>query len=510
MEAIMKKFKFAGMMVLILTMMGINMVVHAQTDVTLTAWTHDQLYINYFESRLDEFKALHPDINLTFEPTIDSAAPANALNAIAAGEQGPDLLGLERGQFPNFMRNGIIAEYFLDLTDRIGDRREDYAEGRWTIYSYEGRLYGIESSLTASVLYYQPAIFEAAGVEVPTTWEQVLSETGPALVANGSAFTFATNDGSGWFQMYLNQRGGAIFDKDGNFVLGDETNRPLAIEVSTFIQKAVQNGTFMVVLGGDVWGGATLPTAYQEGRLAGTVMPDWWASCCLKSYAGPEMEGKWRAAAPPVWEGGGYKTLNWGGTGWVVSSKSPNAELAWEFLEFMYLGARRERRRDVQTHTRPHRRLETVGEGHPLRRAARQDLRSEDHRDLRDCPGPSARVCGGYDIRGAVDAQLQGAQAKGSEESPRGRRHRGPDFRRAGVADFAHRGSTLESHHRYRPLEEMRPHRHGLARPARAVRASARQRNGKGPDSQQDPGAGVPVAPCPTASVSEAASPRPA
>jgi ABC-type glycerol-3-phosphate transport system substrate-binding protein len=332
----MKKVSLVSLILVCTILLGVSVVVRAQEDVTLTAWTHDQLYIDYFEARLPEFQALHPELNLTFEPTIDSAAPANALNAIAAGTQGPDLLGLERGQFPNYMRNGIIADYFLDLTDRIGDRRSEYAEGRWSIYSYEGRIYAIESSLTASVLYYQPAVFEAAGVEAPATWEEVLSETGPALAAQGNAFTFATNDGS-WFQMYFNQRGGALFNEAGDFVMGDETNRPIAIEVATYVQEAVANGTFMVVLGGDVWSGATIPTAYQEGRLAGTVMPDWWASCCLKPGV-PDMEGSWAAAAPPVWEAGGFSTLNWGGTGWAVSSTSPNAELAWEFLEFMYLG----------------------------------------------------------------------------------------------------------------------------------------------------------------------------
>lgn len=332
----MKKFVIVLLLMVCFSILSVGFTVRAQTEVTLTAWTHDQLYIDYFQSRLAEFQELHPDISLTFEPTTDSQAVQNALNAIAAGEQGPDLLGIERGQFPNFMRNGIIAEYFLDLTDRIGDRRGDYAEGRWTIYSFEGRIYAVESSLTASVLYYQPEVFEAAGVEVPTTWEQVLNDVGPKLAANGSAFTFATNDGS-WFQMYFNQRGGQIFDENANFVMGDETNRPIAIEVADFVQKAVQNGTFMVVLGGDVWSGATIPTAYQEGKLAGTVMPDWWASCCLKPGV-PDMEGKWAAAAPPVWEEGGFATLNWGGTGWAVNSKSPNAELAWEFLEFMYLG----------------------------------------------------------------------------------------------------------------------------------------------------------------------------
>jgi ABC-type glycerol-3-phosphate transport system substrate-binding protein len=334
----MKRFKLLTILVFCFWLTAVGVATQAQDvqDVTLTAWTHDQLYLDYFQARLPEFQALHPELNITLEAVYDSNAPTNALNAIAAGEPYPDLLGLERGQFPNFMRNNIIGNYFMDLTDRIGDRRSEYAEGRWTIYSNEGRLYGIESSLTASVLYYQPALYEAAGVEVPTTWEQVLNETGPALAANGSAFTFATNDGS-WFQMYLNQRGGQIFDENANFVLGDETNRPIAIEVADFAQKAVANGTFLVVLGGDVWSGATIPTAYTEGRLASTVMPDWWASCCLKPGI-PEMAGQWAAAAPPVWEGGGFGTLNWGGTGWVVSSQSPNAELAWEFLEFMYLG----------------------------------------------------------------------------------------------------------------------------------------------------------------------------
>jgi ABC-type glycerol-3-phosphate transport system substrate-binding protein len=171
----------------------------------------------------------------------------------------------------------------------------------------------------------------------------VLNEVGPALAEQGSAFTFATNDGA-WFQMYFNQRGGAIFNENGEFVMGDETNRPLAIEVATYVQQAVANGTFMVVLGGDVWSGATIPTAYQEGRLAGTVMPDWWSSCCLQPGV-PDMAGQWAAALPPRWEGGGYGTLVWGGTGWAVSSQSPDAEIAWEFLEFMYLGLESQVRR---------------------------------------------------------------------------------------------------------------------------------------------------------------------
>ncbi|MEZ4669854.1 MAG: extracellular solute-binding protein [Anaerolineae bacterium] len=336
----MKNIRLVALLVLLLTVVGMSGVVHAQTEVTLTAWTHDNLYIQYFEQRLPDFQALHPEVKINFEPTVDSAAPTNALNAIAANPGSPelpDMLGIERGAFANFTRNGIIAQYFLDLTDTIADDIDNYSPGRLAIYSYEGKVYGLESQLAASLLYYQPEVFEKAGVEVPKTWEEVLNVTGPKLAAAGSAFTFATNDGT-WFQMYFNQRGGEIFDKDGNFVMGDETNRPLAIEVATLIQSAINNGSFSVVLGGDVWGGATLPTAYTTGTLAGTVMPDWWSTCCLQPYGGPDMAGKWRVALPPVWEGGGHSTLTWGGTGWSVASGSPNAELAKEFLAFAYTG----------------------------------------------------------------------------------------------------------------------------------------------------------------------------
>jgi len=340
MESIMQKSKFAVLLVVCLMMLGLSTVVHAQTEVTLTAWTHDQLYLDYFQSRLPDFQALHPDLKITLDGTFDSNAPTNALNAIAANPDNPglpDMIGIERGAFANFTRNGIIAKYFLDLSDLVEADKADYAAGRLAIYTYEGKLYAIESQLAASLLYYQPDVFAAAGVEPPTTWESLLNDVGPKLAAKGNAFTFATNDGS-WFMMYFNQRGGTIFDADGNFVMGDETNRPLAVEVANYVQQAIQKGIFMVVLGGDVWSGATIPTAYTSGKLAGTVMPDWWATCCLEPDAGPDMSGKWKVALPPTWEGGGHSTLTWGGTGWAVSSASPNADLAKEFLDFAYLG----------------------------------------------------------------------------------------------------------------------------------------------------------------------------
>ncbi len=332
----MKKLKLMLVLLTILAMVIFGTVAQAQQkQVTLVARTHDQLYLDYFKSREPEWEAAHPDIKFTYDFQVDPNVAQDVLNELAAGQQIPDLVGIERGSFGGFMKDGAIAKYFVDLTPLIGDAAKDYSPGRWAIYSYKGDIYGIESSLTPSVLYYQPDLFTKAGVDVPKTWEDVLNTVGPKLAAIGSAFTFATNDGT-WFQMYYNQRGGVLFDKDGNFVMGDDTNKPIAIEVADYIQKAVKAGIMMPVLGNDVWSGATIPTAYTSGKLAGTVMPDWWSSCCLKPGV-PDMAGKWQMALEPKWEGGGFATGTWGGTGWSVA-QGPNQDIAWQFLQFMYLG----------------------------------------------------------------------------------------------------------------------------------------------------------------------------
>src|SRR5215468_287810 len=255
----MKKFRLPIMLILCVALLSLVLPAptRAATEVKISGWTHDQLYIDYFKTRTAEFEKLHPDIKFTWDWVVKPSAPDDVLHAIAAGEPIPDLLGIERGVFGKFIKGGIIEKYFVDLTDLIKDPSQ-YAQSRMAIYSYNGKLYGLESSLSASVFYFQPKIYKDNGIDVPKTWEDMVA-AGDKLGPKSIAQDFATDDGS-WFHMMLHQRGGLVFDKDGKFVLGDDTNRPLAVEVATLLQKGVKNGTFAVVLGGDVWNGATIPT----------------------------------------------------------------------------------------------------------------------------------------------------------------------------------------------------------------------------------------------------------
>src|SRR5579859_6001489 len=172
----MKKFQLAILLVVCVAMLGLTLPTpsRAATAVTITGWTHDQLYVNYFKTRTAEFEKLHPDIQFTWNWVVKPAAWDDALKAIAAGEPMPDLLGIERGAFGNFIKGGIIEKYFVDLSDLIKDPSQ-YSAARMAIYSYNGKLYGLESSLSASVFYYQPKIYKDNGVDVPKTWEDMIA-----------------------------------------------------------------------------------------------------------------------------------------------------------------------------------------------------------------------------------------------------------------------------------------------------------------------------------------------
>ena len=305
-----------------------------EQDVTISMLTHDQLYIDFFTEFVEEWEQKWPDYNITYDFQQNPDPSTVALTALAAGQPIPDLLGIEISTFPRFMRDGIIAEYFIDLSDLIDDR-SDFVEGRLSPYSYEGGIYGAESALTASAYYYQPAIFEEYGVSVPTTWEEFLT-VGAQLGAEDVALSVMTEDPQAFFHMMFLQRGGVIFDENGEFVFGEEANRQVALEVLEIIGQGLESGAFFLTTSADFWGG-TIPTAFNEGRLAGIVAPDWYAGCCLKPGA-EDMAGEWAVDPMPVFaDGQGHTTSVWGGTGFAIAKSSDNVELVKDLLHDAYL-----------------------------------------------------------------------------------------------------------------------------------------------------------------------------
>jgi ABC-type glycerol-3-phosphate transport system substrate-binding protein len=302
--------------------------------VTLSLWTHDALYPTFFLARAEEWKANHPQYEFTFDFQQVGDVFTKVLANLAAGEFIPDLLGLEQSWFPNFMKDDIIEQKFVDLTPRIGAERSKFVEATWGRYLHKDKIYGVESALCASVLYYQPELLEQNDYALPEYWDDLLS-TGEQLAKKGVAFGLIDTESDFVFTVLFQQRGGQYFAPDGTFVLTEEPNRSIMQEVLNFYREGIERKFLYPVSAADFWGAAAF-AAFRDGKVASIAMPDWYSDAVLKANAA-DMEGKWKVAPMPRWKGGGARTGTWGGTGFGIYQGSPHVDLAWDLLHYTYM-----------------------------------------------------------------------------------------------------------------------------------------------------------------------------
>ena len=191
-------------------------------------------------------------------------------------------------------------------------------------------------------LYYRRDLFARAGLasepeavaRLLATWEDyyraartIKEKTGAyALPLSGSR-----NDGR-LFEILLQQQGGGYFDERGRVILDDRR----ALRALEFLGRLYKEGlAHESVPWEDPW-----YAAIREGSVA-TLIGGAYLESLLRNWIAPETAGLWGVVPLPLWaKGEGVRTSSDGGTSLAIPKRSPRAEAAWAFVEFML--ARRE------------------------------------------------------------------------------------------------------------------------------------------------------------------------
>lgn len=304
--------------------------------VTLSMWTHDNLYVQFYTKCGNVWKEKYADkYDITFNFQQLPEVFTKMLASLSAGEEVPDLFGLEQGQFGSYTKDDLIEQKFVDISPFIATERDKFVENTWTKYTYKGKTYGVESALCTVGYYYQPAVLEKAGAsDLPKTWEDFLT-LGTQAADQGIFLSALDAEGAAVFDMLFMQRGGKYFDKDANFIFGDSPNREMALEVMNYIKAGIDGQVFWPVNGADFWG-AGLMAAHKEGKVMGLPAADWWSDSLLKTNAA-DQSGNWRIGLLPKWSGGGHASSVWGGTGFVITKDSKFPDLAWDLIHYTYM-----------------------------------------------------------------------------------------------------------------------------------------------------------------------------
>lgn len=301
------------------------------TDVTISMWTHDNLYVKFFLARAKEWQKQYPQYNFSYNflqvPYADLFT--KVLANIAAGSGAPDLVGIEIGAFSRFMKGDIATKGLVDLTPLIGSERQKFVEGRWTPYMNKGRIYGVESALCPVGMYYRDDLFQAAGLKAPINTYDDLLAAGRIMAKQGKYILLVPKTDTGLFLELFQQAGGSIFDASGKLTLDD----PRAVRTLEFLVNGAKDKLFWTPP--DVYGAPAI-AALKQGKAACVIMPDWYAGYYLKPDL-KEQKGKWRLQTMPAWNAGGLRVSTLGGTGFAITKQSKHPELAWSLLHYTYM-----------------------------------------------------------------------------------------------------------------------------------------------------------------------------
>ncbi len=297
----------------------------AGEPLNLELWTFVNTHARWFESMAEDYKAeVNPDFNLEVTEIAYGDMHDKLQIALQSGGVGaPDLADIEQGRFGGFLRGADPG--LVDLNDMLteGGYNEDLVENRQALYSYKGKVYGVEHALTPVVLYYRHDVWGDAGVdmEAVATWEDYISAAAGVVGDDVNALAFPGHD------VLLRQRGEDYFDAEGNVKLDSD----LSIETMNWIlglrdEHAIADQA----PAGDAWWAAV-----RDGSFVSQVGADWYAGF-FKDNA-PELEGKWMSMPLPAWTADGIRTSCAGGTGNCIVKTSDYTDAAWDFMQYSML-----------------------------------------------------------------------------------------------------------------------------------------------------------------------------
>jgi raffinose/stachyose/melibiose transport system substrate-binding protein len=317
---------------------GANLSAPAEKSGTLTMVTKfaDPAYAPYFEKIVAAYEDANPDVDIELEQVGDQPYK-DKIRVLSASQDLPDIYFSWAGDFANkFIRANLAA----DLTSVIGDDTDwgsTFAPAALKAFEYDGKRYGVPINLDAKYFVYNTSIFEQAGVEVPTTFDDLLTacdtleQAGVQPIAFGNQF--------GWPALhYITQLN--AFNVPAETLAADYAPETGEFTDEGYIQ-ALEQFTEIVDRCATPDANALAHDAAQAQLLAGDAAMQYvevveFGVFTEEGGAPAEFAANWDFFRLPPTEdaAGDTETLTGAPDGFMVNAKSENAGLAVDFLQF--------------------------------------------------------------------------------------------------------------------------------------------------------------------------------
>ena len=247
-------------------------------------------------------------------------------NAIKAGSGAPDVAQIEYYAMPQFS----MTDSLLDLSEYgFGELEDQYTPGPWGAVTEGDAVYGLPQDSGPMALFYNEAIFKAAGIdEAPTTWEEFAEDAKKIHEWDDSVYITNDSGDAGFTTSMIWQAGGHPFTTtDGTNVTIDFSDEGTQ-EFTSMWDQLIKDDLISPIAG---WSNEWFQ-GLNQGKIASLITGAWMPGNLISGVE--DTAGDWRVAPMPTYDGTAANAEN-GGSAQAVIKQTENPELAAAFLKWL-------------------------------------------------------------------------------------------------------------------------------------------------------------------------------
>lgn len=308
---------------------------HASGTVTIT-WSASPITTSGPDPRkvlITAFEKANSNIkvSLTSAPTNTDTNESQLETQISGGSTSPDVFmgdvvwpavfGAHQLAYP--LSNKLPASYF-----------STFASGLVAGATYKGKVYGAPFFEDQGFLYYRKDLLKKANLPVPTTWQQLQTDSKKlqkaklvkyGFVWEGADYEGATCD----FMEYLTDAGGRVLNSSGS---KSALNSSAAVKALTFMRGLVTSGVTPAAV--TTYQEPQAMDAFDNGQAA--FLRNWDYAFSTSQSSGSKVIGDVGVAPLPTFQGQatpGYSNI--GGWNLYVNPHSKHLQQDLTFIKFM-------------------------------------------------------------------------------------------------------------------------------------------------------------------------------
>jgi multiple sugar transport system substrate-binding protein len=240
---------------------------------------------------VDRWNAEHPDIQVK-ATKFDGKSSDMILKLetdVKAGN-GPCLAQTGYSEVPQLFVKGLLQ----DVADEAKKYEDDFSAGAFSGMKVGDAIVGLPQDTGPLVYFYNEAEFQALGLDVPKTLDDLTADSATAAAAGKYVTAFTPDEAQNWLSAQSAAAGDTWFTTEGDEWKVDAEGAG-SERVAGFWQGLLDNKQTLAT---ERWGEG-FTAALNDGSLIGHVGAAWEAGFLLDSLDGTPAEGQWRVAQLP-------------------------------------------------------------------------------------------------------------------------------------------------------------------------------------------------------------------